>query len=470
MTKNRLKIFAKKAPTEPGIYIFTGDGGKKLYIGKASKIRVRLLSYLKTTDPRVLKMISLAAGIKILKTNSEIEALILESQYIKKHKPVFNIMMRDDKQFGFVGFTKEKYPKIFLTHQPTKSVRDVGIVGDVRDENISNKRSGRTPQTSEAIKQHIGPFTDIGALKTTLRYLRRIFPYCTCKKPHNNFCLNYHIGKCPGFCCLKDSPERSRRIAEEKEYKKNIRAIKDILNGKKTFLLKGLEKEMIKLGKKAASSLTGEPRQWREKFEEAIELRTKMEKIKRVFENTRIIHNADARTPNNLDTLSEFKKILKLPDVPNRIEGYDIANIQGKYAAGAMVVFKDGKPSKKEYRKFKIHAKKSPNDTAMLQEILTRRFNHPEWPTPRLVLIDGGKGQLNAAYSVIKNIPVPVIALTKDKKHQGSKIYVIGKKNPISLSKLSVNTKNLLLRIDAEAHRFAILYYRRLHRSSVEKR
>ena len=404
MTGGKLKKLISKAPTGPGVYMFTG-GRRKLYIGKASNLKARLSSYLKTTDQRILQMLSLATGVKTLETGSEIEALITESQYVKRYKPAFNIMLRDDKNFFYVDLTKEEWPKVFITHRPTL----------------------------------FGPFTDGTALKTTLRYLRRIFPYCTCKKPHNNFCLNYHIGKCFGFCCLKDNPEQSRRAAEI-EYKRSIRAIKNILSGKKTSLLKGLEKEMIALGKK-------------EEFEKAIELKNKIEKIKRVFENAKIIRDIGHKT---LDKKNIY-----------RIEGYDIANIQGKYAVGAMVVFSNGKPDKNEYRKFKIYSKQSSDDTAMLKEVLTRRFNHPEWPAPDLILIDGGKAQLSAALKVICT-QIPVIALAKDEKHRGSKIFISGNKNSISLSKLPTDAKNLLLHVDSEAHRFAISYHRRLHRTAIK--
>jgi len=152
MTGGKLKKLISKAPTGPGVYMFTG-GRRKLYIGKASNLKARLSSYLKTADQRILQMLSLATGVKTLETGSEIEALITESQYVKRYKPAFNIMLRDDKNFFYVDLTKEEWPKVFITHRPTL----------------------------------FGPFTDGTALKTTLRYLRRIFPYCTCKKPHNNF-------------------------------------------------------------------------------------------------------------------------------------------------------------------------------------------------------------------------------------------------------------------------------------------
>lgn len=407
MTPEFLKELISKAPTESGIYIFTGPGGKKLYIGKALNIKARLLSYLKTTDHRILQMLSRATGIKILETDSEIGALIMESQYIKRYQPQFNIMLRDDKQFFYVVFGNENFPKIYITHQPRQSA------------------------------DFVGPFTDGAALKTTLRYFRKAFPYCACKKPHNNFCLNYHIGKCVGFCCLKKT-ELNVEHKALREYKKNIKALKDILGGKKTPMIEHLEKEMIALGKK-------------DKFKKAIEMRNKIEKIKRVFKNARIIRE-------------NFAEIFNFKQLPRRIEGYDISHIQGKYAVGAMAVFIDGEPDKNEYRKFRIYTKNTPDDMAMLKEILTRRFNHYEWQMPDLILVDGGKAQMNAAREIIKNIPI--IALTKNERHLGVKFFVTGKNNPIFLSKIPANIKNMLLRIDSEAHRFAISYHRQLHRKA----
>ncbi|OGN23027.1 MAG: hypothetical protein A2918_02755 [Candidatus Yanofskybacteria bacterium RIFCSPLOWO2_01_FULL_42_49] len=481
MTTEQLKLVWKNLPEKTGIYLFQGANNKPLYIGKALNLKTRVSQYVKTGDLRLQKMVSLAKDIKVIETGSDIGALILESQLIKKHKPAFNIMLRDDKQYFYVIFTKEKFPKIFLSHQPSA---------------ISHK-----PLTS------IGPFTDGTALKTTLRYLRRVFPYCTCKKPHNNFCLNYHIGKCAGICCLKQQSRiynfsrwqshrgsstksgqlfRQRRIrlwrtiSKEKEYGRNVKAVKDILNGEKTSLLKKLEKEMVALGKK-------------EEFDKAIETRNKIDKIKRVFENASIIQNIpyyDISNNHNERALLELKKFLKLKQLPHHIEGYDVANIQGKYAVGAMVLFTDGKPDKSGYRRFKILNPKSETlnkfqilnskfktggDVGMLKEILTRRFRHPEWSLPDLIVIDGGKAQLNTALAVLRELRIMnnelrITALTKDERHRGSKIFIAGKKNAIPLSRLPISVKNLLLQVNAEAHRFAIGYYRQLHRRSIETR
>lgn len=414
----------KKLPTSTGIYIFTGKNGKPLYIGKAINIRNRVKSYFKNSgsNPRIEKMIETSLNIKFIETDSEIEALILESQYIKKYKPDFNIMLRDDKQYFYVVITKEDFPKIFLTHQPDKKIK----------------------------AEYIGPFTEGNALKVTLKLLRRVFPYCRCKQKHHNNCLNYHIGNCPGYCCLKNIEDEAKK---KKEYKLNINAIKQILNGKKNTLIKKLNKEMMHSAKK-------------EDFERSIELQKQIDKLETVFENAKIISDIGSHQRDSV--LEELKKTFKLPETPHRIEGYDISNIQGIFSTASMVVFADGKADKKNYRKFKIRMDGKSDDTGMIKETLNRRLNHPEWPLPSLILVDGGKGQLNAVVSVIekRKLEIPVISLTKDKRHKGSHVYSSLNKKAVYLKDISDPVKNLILEIDGEAHRFAIAYYRKLHSKS----
>jgi excinuclease ABC subunit C len=411
MKPNQLKNKLERAPKRPGIYIFK-NRDRFLYIGKAVSIQSRLKGYVRPLDQRLEKMLSLATTLSFKVTPSDIEAMILESQLIKKYRPQFNIMLRDDKQYFFVAFSKNDFPRIQLTHQPEAT-------------------------------DSIGPFTDGTALKTTLKYLRKIFPYCTCKQQHNNYCLNYHLANCPGFCCLKEKANaKNLRL-----YQKNIKALKDILLGKKNSVIKNIKKEMIGLARK-------------ERFAEAINLRTKLEKIEKIFQNALIIQKKPL-----VKTRLGFKlsKELGFNKKIDRIEGYDISNIQGKNAVGSMVVFVDGQPDKNQYRKFKIKTVYSANDTAMLQEILIRRLNHPEWPAPDLVIMDGGKAQLNVARAILPN-NIALIALTKDKTHRGSHIYLSTTAKQMKLSTLSQDVKNLILNIDAEAHRFAISYHHKLRR------
>jgi excinuclease ABC subunit C len=420
----------KKFPKNSGVYFFRDKNRRVLYIGKAANLKNRLNSYFNKNldNPRLQKMLETAKGVDWQETGSEIEALILESQLIKKCRPPFNIMLRDDKQYFYVGFTNEQFPKILISHQPTTIYRNIEV------------------------EIWIGPFTDGDALKTVLRLLRRIFPYCTCKQKHNNYCLNYHIGNCPGFCCLK----KEASAKEINSYKKNVVAIKEMLNGRKTSLIKKIGKDMAAAAKK-------------KDFERAIGLRDQLEKIKSVFENSKIIHELELKNKESARGLDALKKMLNLSTLPRRIEGYDVSNIQGEFATGAMSVFIDGQPDKNKYRKFKIRIASKPNDVAMLKEVLTRRFNHPEWRYPDLILIDGGKGQLSAAKAVISNDKfqmtnkIPIITLTKNEKHVGDHILSTTRKTAIKIKKLPPAVRNLILQIDAEAHRFAIGYYRKLH-------
>ena len=331
MTNDSLKKFISSAPSSSGIYMFK-ERGKNIYTGKAANLKARLRSYLKTTDSRIQKMVSAANGLEFKVTDSDIEALILESQLIKNLQPRFNIVMRDDKQYFHVGFTENTFPKLFLTHQPHYSkYRNIEISG------------------------FIGPFTDGAVLKSTLKFLRKIFPYCTCKNPHNNFCLNYHIGKCVGFCCLKDGESRITN-QELRRYRKNIKAMKEILSGRKEYLIINIEKEMRNFAKK-------------EKFKEAIEIRGKLKNLKRIFENAKVIHNSkflihnSENTEQKMATLRELAKMLDIGKLPRRIEGYDISNIQGTNATGSMVVFENGNPNKNQYRKFKKKSKRTPHNT-----------------------------------------------------------------------------------------------------------
>ncbi len=462
MDNIKFKAKIKNFPQGSGIYIFKDYKNKPLYIGKALSLRNRLGSYLKTDDPRLERMLKEANRINLIETENDIEALILESRYIKKYKPAFNIMLRDDKQYFYVVFTQERFPKIFLSHQPQKVNSEQWSVIGKRNEK-SPPANYYPPTTST-----IGLFTDGTALKTTLRLLRRIFPYCTCRQPHNNFCLNYHIGKCIGVCCLKLKSKNEKvkitiQNSKFKEYQKNIKAIKDILSGTRSSLIRDLENEMKTLSQK-------------QEYEKARELQYKIRKLERVFENAKIIHKSRAFMiyHKGRRILNSLQKLLNLNSPPRRIECYDIANIQGKCAVGAMAVFTNGQPDKNEYRRFKILNSKSEilnklkyqnskfktgGDTGMLREILARRFKHSEWSYPDLVIVDGGKAQLNAALSVLSTFYIPhstfIIALTKNERHIGEKIYIQNKKEVVPLSKLPVTVKNLLLHINSKAHRFA---------------
>ncbi|KPJ55413.1 hypothetical protein AMJ47_00940 [Parcubacteria bacterium DG_72] len=379
--------FSKNLPKTAGVYAFSAKGGNNqgfLYIGKAANIKNRVKNHFNQPTYKDEMFLDKIKRIGYIKTESEIEALLLESELIKKYKPKYNTLWKDDKNYFYVAITKPGY--VSLTHQPTR----------------------------------LGPFVDGKAIKKTLRILRKTFPYYTQKKHGKGLCSWCHLGLCPG-------PE-----PDLKKHKKNINNLKAVLKGKSQKVLKDLKKEMQTASKN-------------HDFEKAGELRDKISSLEKVLHNSKIISNYLIPQAGVWNWLG--KRVSK-------IEAYDISNIQGKLAAGSMVVFINGRPAKNLYRKFKIKITGKPNDTAMIKEVLKRRLKHKEWPLPDLFLIDGGKPQLSAAKEVVKNIPV--IALAK----RNNELFI--DKKPILLKNMSREISNLILQIRDEAHRFAIAYHKKL--------
>ena len=438
-------------PKTSGVYLFK-SAKECLYIGKATNIRERVKSHFQQPGFRDNLFISKVKKIGYLKTESEIEALLREAELIKKYQPKFNILWKDDKNYFYAAKTKEDFPRIFLTHQPK-------MESNPPENRVGNVRGNRKLEID-----YVGPFVDGKALKKTLRILRKVFPYRTCKKIPKRPCLWYQLELCPSPCLLNSKlgpqiPGFGKKI--KKESQQNATTLLKILRGKKTQVLKDLKKEMKKLSKA-------------QKYERAAQLRDQTEVLGRIFQHARILKEFEEREIKNWQEIErELRKILDLKMMVKRIEGYDISNIQGQTAAGSMVVFEKGKPDKNEYRKFKIKAVSKPNDVAMLKEVLIRRFNHPEWKFPQLILIDGGRAQLNAAKSAVKqfnpegepsaphgagNLKIKIIALAKRK----NELYLENQKKPILLKDIPQEIANLILRIRDESHRFAIAYHRKL--------
>ena len=411
-----------RLPKNPGVYSFK-RGGEFLYIGKASNIRDRVKQH--------QELLSLAKQLGYLKTNSEIEALILEANLIKKYQPKYNVVWRDDKNYFFVGITKENFPRIFITHQPT---------GDAK---------------------YVGPFVDGKALKQALKILRKVFPYRSCRNLPKRPCLWYQLNRCLAPCLftskLGKQIGRYRISAIRKGGQQNAKNLMKILQGKKKQTLKDLKKEM----KMASHS---------QDFEKAAKIRNQITALEKVLSYSKILQWTEAgfalirRSPNYhewREIIEKLRKILKTKSKISRIEAYDISNIQGEVATGSMVTFINGQPDKNFYRRFKIKITGKPNDIAMLKEILNRRFKHPEWPFPDLILVDGGRAQLNAAKLTIKqfnNLTIPVMALAKRK----NELYLGNLKKPLLLKSLPREIFNLMLQLRDEAHRFAIAYHHKL--------
>ncbi len=420
----------KNLPKESGVYCFKNE--KIFYIGKAANIKERVENHFQQPSFKDYLFLNKVKKIGYIKTNSEIEALILEANLIKKYQPKYNVIWKDSKNYFFVGVTKEDFPQIFLTHQKKLKAK-----------------------SSKLKVEFVGPFVDGKALKKTLRILRKVFPFRSCKKIPKRPCLWYHLNYCPAPCILKSKfikeiPSNSSKI--KKISQKNIKNLIKILKEGKNPVLKSLKRKMKFLAEK-------------QKFEEAAKIRDQIEVFERIMEHSKIFE-LKTEIKNWPEIEKNLRKILGVKNKISRIEAYDISNIKGKMATGSMITFIDGLPEKNFYRRFKIKFEGKPNDVAMLKEVLMRRFLHKEWEFPSLILIDGGRAQLNAAINVksqISNVKSKLMALAKKE----NKLFLEGKKEPILLKELPKEIFNLILKIRDEAHRFAIQYHRKLREKSL---
>ena len=549
----------KNLPDKPGVYLMKNSLGEVIYVGKAKILKNRVKSYFqnsKNHSEKVRVMVKNIAEFEYIVTDSEMEALILECNLIKKYSPKYNILLKDDKFYPFIKITiKDDFPRVFVTRNFAKDG-----------------------------SKYFGPYTNGAAVYETINLIYKIFPLRTCKlaiKENGEAvrpCLNYHIKKCFGPC--------GGHIGKE-EYGKMISDIIDILSGKETYVTKMLKTEM----ENASENL---------EFEKAASLRDKILAIEAIVEKQKIFktmegdedfinidqdekdsciqvffsrdgkilgrehfifentanesiaeileefiasfYGGTAKVPKtiylpevnevelmeeyltikrgskvwlkvpqkgqkkdmlemvknnakitlekfkdkylkdkeiNRIALQELQDLLELDEWPTRIEAYDISNIQGVDSVGTMVVFEEGRSKNSDYRRFKIKTVKGANDYDSMREILTRRFNHGLEEIkaiqdrnlklsagkfsnfPDLIMMDGGKGQVNIALEVLEslNINIPVCGLVKDDKHQTRGIVYNNKELIINRSS---NLMQLIRRIQDEVHRFAITYHRSL--------
>jgi len=433
-------------PIAPGSYQFYNATGKIVYIGKAANLASRVLSYWQKSASLTsakYSMLKRIVRIKWIETESEIEALLLEANLVKKYQPDYNVLLRDDKRFAYIKISlDDEIPGVFITRIIDKSGK------------------------------YFGPFTSALAVRETLRVLRKIFPYCLERKIKERPCFYYQLGRCLGICAGK--------ISREDYVRQVIRPLVMFLEGKKGRIIKNYELRIRNL-EKVNKKLDSEGATYLENQKEIGELKYQLANMKQVLEGAKVIGVADKYA----NDVVELAKILGLPKIPERIEGYDIANIFGKEAAGSMVVFSGGESNKNEYRKFKIKiGQGQANDIGMLKEVLERRFKHTSpqpspykgeggnWPLPDLIVIDGGKAQLNAAVRILKKrrLEIPLVAISKGLGLRSSvapdKLFFPGETKPLELP-LASPALHLIKRVRDEAHRFAIGYHRKL-RSRAE--
>ncbi len=517
-------------PNKPGVYIMRDDTDTIIYIGKAKSLVKRVKSYFreKLDRPKTQILMSHFDSLEYIVTNSEKEALILEATLIKKHRPRYNVQLKDDKRYPYVKITDEDFPRLVITRNVTKN----GV--------------------------YFGPFTDVGSVKQTVKFLKSLFKIRTCRNM-NGPCLNSQIDLCYAPCDGKITKE---------EYSEIINKIDLFFQGKYSTIVKNLKKEMIE----AAEN---------EEFEKAAVIRDQISSIEEIMEkqfvdlvdddldqdviaispskdeviviimpirNGKIVGRDDflmsgaqydssseimfafiqqyygynRHIPKQIlldedindkelledwlsdlrgnkvkikvpqkgvklrlvkmakknaeiikhqkkkmeNSLIELKKYLKLERMPRVIEGYDISNISGEFAVGSKVSFKDAKPDKKKYKHFRMETP-GPNDFAMMEELLTRRLKMIESdPEPDLIVIDGGKGQLGMACGVLEKLNLTHIPIIGLAK-EFEEVYLPNTKRPIIIPK---NNKalHLLQQVRDESHRFAITYHRKLRSKNIQ--
>ena len=516
-------------PNKPGVYIMRDASDTIIYIGKAKNLIKRVKSYFreKLDRPKTQILMSHFDSLEYIVTNSEKEALILEATLIKKHRPRYNVQLKDDKRYPYVKITDEKFPRLLITRNVTKN----GI--------------------------YYGPFTDVGSVKQTVKFLKSLFKIRTCRNMDGP-CLNSQIDLCYAPCAGEIT---------EKDYSEIINKIDLFFQGKYSVIVKNLKKEMMQGAQN-------------EEYEKAAVIRDQIASIEEIMEkqfvdlvdddldqdviaiapgddevvviimpirNGKIVGRDDflmsasqydssseimfafiqqyygynRHVPKQIlldedidekqlleewlsdlrgnkvsikvpqkgvklrlvkmarknaeiikhqkkkmeSALIELKKYLKLERLPHVIEGYDISNISGKFAVGSKVSFKEGKPNKKRYKHFKMETP-GPNDFAMMEELLTRRLKMVDRdPEPDLIVIDGGKGQLGMACGVLEKLNLTHIPIIGLAK-EFEEVFVPNSSRPIIIPKNN-QALHLLQQVRDESHRFAITYHRKLRSNDI---
>ncbi len=408
-----IPVFLEKSliPHKPGVYIFKDKLNNILYVGKAIDLYHRVASYFnRANDRKTTILVTQISAVETIIVESELEALILEANLIKKFKPAFNVRLMDDKDYIYIGVTKGDLPQIITLRK----------------------------HDLKSVTKSFGPFPSSRTVRDTLKLLRRIFPWCS--NPLSRVCFYYHLGLCPGACV---------GLISKEDYQKIIIRFSKFMEGKKQELMDEIFKEM----QQASSN---------QEFEQASRLKKMLEGIGYLTQTNRskfYLENPNFLEEELSNALLELQKDLNLSKLPERIEGYDISNIGGKEAVGSMVVLTNGEIDRSQYRKFKIKITGKPNDVAMHREMLGRRLKHLEWPMPDLIIIDGGRGQVRGAKLEIINskLNIPVYGLAKRLEW----LYPL-EGEIIKLPKRSLSLK-LAQKLRDEAHRFAITYHRKLH-------
>ncbi|WP_199425635.1 excinuclease ABC subunit UvrC [Thermaerobacillus caldiproteolyticus] len=522
-------------PEQPGCYLMKDKNGTVIYVGKAKVLKNRVRSYFTGThDGKTLRLVNEIADFEYIVTSSNVEALILEMNLIKKYDPKYNVMLKDDKSYPFIKITAEEHPRLIITRKVKKD-------------------HGR----------YFGPYPNVQAANETKKLLDRIYPLRKCSTLPNRVCLYYHMGQCLAPCVHPVSEQQNKEIVEQivrflnggykevkkelaekmmkaaealeferaKEYRDQIAHIEATME-KQTMTLNDFvdrdvfgyaydkgwmcvqvffirqgklierdvsmfpmyqdpdeelltflgqfytkanhfkPKEVIipmdidgELAEKLLEVTVVQPKKGKKK--ELIDLACKNAAIA-LKEKFYLIERDEERTIKAVENLG---KTLGIP-TPHRIEAFDNSNIHGADPVSAMIVFIDGKPEKKEYRKYKIKTVEGPDDYESMREVVRRRYTRvlkEQLPLPDLIIIDGGKGHLAAVRDVLENelgLDIPLAGLVKDERHRTSEL-IMG--DPPQIVSLERNSQEfyLLQRIQDEVHRFAITFHRQMRGKSL---
>lgn len=427
----------KDLPKTPGVYFHKNAQGEIIYIGKAAVLRNRVRQYFQTSrnrDPKTEALVAEIADVDWIEVETELDALFVEAEYIRRYMPPYNILLRDDKAMAYVRINyNDPHPTVTITRRPL----DDGA-------------------------QYFGPYFSAFSVRRALKYLRRIFPYST----HSSVipkraCLQYHLGLCPGLESGKTSLQ---------DYRANLKKLMQYLKGERTALIKQIEREMKQASK-------------RQDFEAATTARNQLFALKGLTRQI-VFSDREFMDISKDEGLSSLTELLYLPVIPRRIEGFDISHMQGSDTVASMVVFVSGVPDKASYRKFKMRLPGN-DDFAHMHEAIKRRLNEEHvksWGRPDLFLIDGGKGQLSAAIKARNEAgyDIPMIGLAKREEEivisnaemsvKAETLQRLGGFSTtsddftlVSLPKSSHAIK-LLQRIRDESHRFAVSYHTVLKR------
>ena len=409
----RTDLDAYSLPDTPGVYFFLGANKDILYIGKATSLRNRVRSYFATDleekrSELIANMVAAATSIEWTETDSVLEALILETNLIRTHKPKYNTRSKDDKSYNHLVITNEEWPRVLV----------------VRGKDLTERF------TAKEIKYHFGPFPSGQLFREALKIVRRLFKFYDTKRPVQDETSKFARGKIDFNRQIGLYPESH----EKPEYDRAIRHIRLFFQGRKKQVIKELQRDMMAYAK-------------REQFEAAEQCKRRIFALEHIQDIALI--KADYKSAEGPDSM--------------RIEAYDIAHLAGKDMVGVMTVVENGGARKNEYRKFKIKGLDDANDPAALQEVLDRRLAHPEWSFPRLIVVDGGVAQKRAAELIVQKhaLAIPVVAVVKDERHKP--VRVAGSAKFIDAYKQEILLAN------AESHRFAIAYYRDRSRKRLTK-